>query len=194
MQLLQKSNGQCRLEQPANPYGICNSSRWLDTCDGQLEARYRFTPSTHIEPPMKTLALHPIVLGSMALAIGTLLPSCVDPYVQNHGPSHSVTTYHVGYEVSNLPPGYRTEVIGGTNYYNYNGTYYRPRSGRYVVVDAPRPRYESSRPRYDRQEVIITKLPRGYRPVEHRGVRYYQVNDTYYQKRGAGYIIVGRPY
>lgn len=143
---------------------------------------------------MKTLTLHPIVLGSMALAIGTLLPSCVDPYVQNHGPSHAVTTYHVGYEVSNLPPGYRTEVIGGTNYYNYNGTYYRPRSGRYVVVDAPLPRYESSRPRYDRQEVIITKLPRGYRPVEHRGVRYYQVNDTYYQNRGAGYIIVGRPY
>ena len=147
---------------------------------------------------MKTLAIHPIVLGSVALAVGTLLPSCVDPYAQNHGPSHSVTTYHVGYEVSNLPPGYRTEVIDGSNYYNYNGTYYRPRSGRYVVVEAPRPRYGSSRSRYDRpsdrQEVIITKLPRGYRPVELRGVRYYQVNDTYYQKRGAGYIIVGRPY
>ena len=146
---------------------------------------------------MKTLALHPIVLGSMALAIGTLLPSCVDPYAQNHGPSHSVTTYRVGYEVSNLPSGYRTEVIDGSSYYNHNGTYYRPRSGRYVVVDAPRNRYES-RPRYDRKsdrgEVIITKLPRGYRPVEHRGVRYYQVNDTYYQKRDSGYIIVGRPY
>ena len=146
---------------------------------------------------MKTLAIRPVILASVALITTTLLPSCVDPYAQNHGASHSVTTYRVGYEVSHLPQGYRTEVIDGSNYYNYNGTYYRPRSGRYVVVDAPRNRYES-RPRYDRKsdrgEVIITKLPRGYRPVEHRGVRYYQVKDTYYQKRDSGYIIVGRPY
>lgn len=152
---------------------------------------------------MKTLTSIPLAIGSLALA--TLLVSCVDPYAQ--GPSNrsaSVTTYRAGYEVRSLPSGYRTEVIDGDRYHVHNGTYYRPRSGRYVVVDAPRPR---DRGRYGRsqqdrgynrsqqgRDVVITRLPRGYRPVTYRGVRYYQVNDVYYQQRGSGYVVVGRPY
>lgn len=147
---------------------------------------------------MKTSSPRSLILGSFAIAIGTLLSSCVDPYAQSHGTRHSVTTYHAGYEVRSLPPGYRTEVIGGRNYYNHNGTYYRPRSGGYVVVDAPRSRHQEYRSRDDRRhsrrDVVITQLPSGYRTVERRGVRYYQVNDTYYQQRGSGYIIVARPY
>lgn len=146
---------------------------------------------------MKTLLTYPPLLGSLAIAVGTLLPSCVDPYVQGRGPQQSVTSYSIGYEVGSLPSGYQTEVIDGSNYYNYNGTYYRPQSGRYVVVEAPRSHRETYRSSDGRgggrREVVITNLPRGYRQVERRGVRYYQVNDTYYQKRGSGYIIVNRP-
>lgn len=141
---------------------------------------------------MKTSTHYPFALGSFALALGALLTSCVDPYVEGHGPQHSVTTYSVGYEVGSLPSGYRTEVIDGTSYYNYNGTYYRPRSGRYVVVEAPSSRQSAYGSHGDQH--IITRLPGGYRQVEHRGVRYYQANDTYYQKRGSGYVIVTRPY
>jgi hypothetical protein len=139
---------------------------------------------------MKTSITSPRVLGCLAVAIATLLPSCVDPYTHSQGPA--VTSYRAGYEVRTLPSGYRTEIVDGSSYYVHNGTYYRPRSGRYVVVEAPR------RARYHRQpahqEVVITRLPRGYRTINHRGVRYYQVNDVYYQQRGSGYIVVRRPF
>jgi hypothetical protein len=153
------------------------------------------------------------------IALCALLTSCVDPYAGGPGyvaPGHSstvTTTYRTGYEVRTLPPGYRTETIGGTRYYSSNGTYYQSRSGRYVVVEAPR-RYDNRRDdrrydgrdrnrngrddRYDRRpggrDVIITTLPSGYRTVKYRGRDYYQVRDVYYQRSGAGYIIVNRPY
>lgn len=136
---------------------------------------------------MKTPLSKSLVLGGLALATAALLPSCVDPYAP--GPQ-AVTTYRTGYEVRSLPPGYRTEVIEGNRYYNYNGTYYRSHSGRYVVVDAPR---HYDRPSHGR-DVVITRLPRGYRTMDHHGVRYYQSNGNYYQKRGSGYVIVTRPY
>ncbi len=136
---------------------------------------------------MKIPTVRLSVLGSFALAAGALLSSCVDPYYsQSQGQPQRVTTYSAGYEVRTLPSGYRTEVIGGTRYYNHNGTYYRSRSGRYVVVEAPR--------RYDRppvhREVIVQRLPRGYRTVNRGGVRYYQANNVYYQQRGSGYVVV----
>ncbi len=159
---------------------------------------------------MKTSATKPLLLSCLGIAIGTILPSCVDPYAQSYGTQERVTTYRTGYEVRSLPPGYRTETIGGTRYYNHNGTYYRSQSGRYIVVEAPRQDYQSPRPRYDdsysqdrdprygrpdlHREVIITRLPSGYREINHNGGRYYQVNDTYYQQRGSGYIVVTSPY
>ena len=138
---------------------------------------------------MKTPATKPLLLGCLGLALGTMLTSCVDPNYARNGPPQGNVNYSVGYETRSLPRGYRTEVIGGTSYYNYNGTYYRPRSGRYVVVEAPR-RYDN-RPAH--RDVIVTRLPRGYRVVEHRGTRYYQVRDVYYQQRGNGYVVVSRP-
>lgn len=152
---------------------------------------------------MKTSVTNPLLLGLIGLAIGTLLPGCVDPYYA--GPPQRVTTYHPGYEVRSLPPGYRTEVIGGTRYYSHGGHYYRPRSGGYVVVEGPRHDrgYYDGRPRDDygyqgrppgHRDVIITRLPPGYREINHRRGRYYHANDTYYQQRGAGYVIVTSPY
>lgn len=162
---------------------------------------------------MKTKTRKPLLLGLLGVAAATLLSSCVDPYAQNQGyPQQQVTTtYRTGYEVRSLPSGYRTEVIGGTRYYNHNGTYYRPRSGRYVVVESPR----SSRDGYSRsdgyrrsdgysrsdrydprggQVTVIRELPRGYRTVTHRGTRYYQADNTYYQQQGSGYVAVRSPF
>jgi hypothetical protein len=127
------------------------------------------------------------ILGAFLLAAGVLFSSCVDPYYsQNQRQPQHVTTYSAGYEVRSLPSGYRTEMIGGTKYYNHNGTDYRPRSGSYVVVDAPR--HYSHQPTH--RDVVVRQLPRGYRTVNRGGVRYYQANDVYYQKRGSGYVVV----
>ncbi len=141
---------------------------------------------------MKTSATRSAILAGLGIAVATMLPSCVDPYYsQNHTPPPRDTGYSAGYsagyEVRTLPSGYQTEVISGTRYYSHNGTYYRPHSGRYVVVEAPRG-YERS-PRHE-EVTVIRQLPRGYRVVNHRGVRYYQVHDTYYEQRGSGYVQV----
>ncbi len=48
-------------------------------------------------------------------------------------------------------------------------------------------------PRYD-QTRVITRLPSGYREINHRGTTYYQAGDSYYSRQGTGYIVVERPY
>lgn len=121
------------------------------------------------------------ILLSSAWIISATMSSCVAPV-----PS-TATTYQAGAEFRTLPPGYRTEIHGGTTYYVRNDTYYRKRSGRYVIVEAPRPLPRS-------REVYVERLPHGSRVVTYSGRRYYRVHDTYYQQRGAGYVVVGRPY
>ena len=147
---------------------------------------------------MKTSSTRKFQFGCVIIAAGTLLSSCVDPYAGG-GQSRTVTTYSVGTEVPSLPPGHRREVIEGRDYYYSDGNYYRPQSGRYVIVEAPRSRQETyRRDRYNgpsrSREVIITELPRGYRTMERKGVRYYQANGNYYQRQGSGYIVVSQPY
>lgn len=156
----------------------------------------------------------PLALTISALAVGLTMTSCVAPY-DAYG-STTVTTYSPGYRINSLPRGYRTEIVGGSTYYYHNGSYYRPRSGGYVVVDAPRSsRYSRDYDRYrrgnrdqrdyrdqrpgsrrdQRDNVnIISRLPDGYRSMNHRGQTYYQHRGQYYRRQGSGYITVARPY
>jgi hypothetical protein len=153
------------------------------------------------------------VIAGVALCMG--LSSCVVPYDSHGGSSVSVTRYSPGYRITSLPGGYRSENISGSTYYYHDGYYYRPGSGGYVVVDAPRTSryyddysrrqqtYQSSRDyrgssdrhdgQYQRTEVI-TRLPDGYRVVRHRGNEYYQVGDRYYRRDNNAYVVVSRPY
>lgn len=153
------------------------------------------------------------VIGGLALCMG--LASCVVPYDSYDGGSVSVTRYSPGYSVASLPGGYRSEVISGRNYYYHDGYYYNRGSGGYVVVDAPRRSryyddysrrqkiYQTNRnhrgpsgrndPRYDSNQVI-TRLPTGYRMVNHRGQRYYQSGNRYYLRQGDSYVITTSPY
>ena len=130
---------------------------------------------------MKNSSTQLLLLAGFGLAIGTVLPSCVEPYRGRH---HTVTTYQPGDEVSSLPKGYRTEVINGTSYYCHGDTYYRPRHGRYVVVQDPR----------GGREHVVSQLPRGYRTVHHKSATYYEADGVFYQKRGAEFRVVPRPY
>jgi hypothetical protein len=153
------------------------------------------------------------VITGVTLCMG--LASCMVPYDSQDGGSISVTRYSPGYRVASLPGGYRSETISGNTYYYNDGYYYQPRSGGYVVVDAPRSSryyddynrrqrtYQTGRTyqeslnrhdgRYDRGEVI-TRLPDGYREVNHRGTTYYQAGDRYYRRQGETYVITTRPY
>jgi hypothetical protein len=154
-----------------------------------------------------------LVIAGVALCMS--LVSCVVPYDSHGGGSVSVTRYSPGYRINSLPGGYRSENISGSTYYYHDGYYYRQGSGGYVVVDAPRSsryyddygrRRQSSHSnmeyrespdrhdqRYERGEVI-TRLPGGYREVNHRGNTYYQVGDRYYRRDNDTYVIVSRPY
>lgn len=159
------------------------------------------------------------VITGMALCMG--LTSCVVPYDSPGGGSVSVTSYSPGYRVNSLPGGYRSEIISGGTYYYHDGHYYRQGSGGYMVVEAPRNSryyddysrrqrtyqtdhgYQMDRnyrqsdnrydQRYDRGE-FITRLPDGYRTVNHRGNTYYQAGDRYYLRQNNGYVITTSPY
>lgn len=130
------------------------------------------------------------MLVTFGLVTASTLTSCVDPYYtsQSATPQQTtVTTYRPGYELPALPAGYQTEVIEGSRYYRHGDTYYRPQSGRYVVVEAPRQRTAQ-------RETVIRRLPPGYQVTTHQGVRYYEVDNSYYRQRGTEYISVERPY
>ena len=192
------------------------SPRDIQTNNPQQEAaigrRGDAVPPAHSGKPHAFVRPMFVITG-VALCMG--LASCVVPYDSHGGGSVSVTRYSPGYRVNSLPGGYRSENISGSTYYYHEGYYYRPGSGGYVVVDAPRTsryygdysrRHQTNQPsreyresrnrhdqRYERGEVI-TRLPEGYRVVNHRGNEYYQVGDRYYRRENNAYVIVSRPY
>lgn len=145
------------------------------------------------------------ILLTAGLAAGLGLTSCVVPY-DNGMQTSSVTrtTYRPGYSVNNLPYGYRSENISGSDYYYHNGAYYQRRNDNYVVVDAPRSsRYYNEYTTYGNQTIhnhrdgsshVISRLPNGYTTVNYRGVPYYRYQDSYYRRQGSGYVSVANPF
>lgn len=152
-------------------------------------------------------------ITGVALCMG--LASCVVPYDSHGESSVTITRYSPGYRVNSLPGGYRSETILGNTYYYHDGYYYRTGSEGYVIVDAPRGsryyddynrRQRNSQTRREYQEAsnrhnqryergeVVTRLPDGYRVVNHRGNTYYQTEDRYYRRQGDSYVIVSRPY
>jgi len=146
------------------------------------------------------------LLLAASLAIGSTLTSCVAPIDAYGSTTTTYTDYQPGYQITSLPSGYRSEVISGSTYYYNDGRYYRPQSGGYVVVEAPRTsRYYSD---YDSRRRTtttyrdsqtgdvrtITTLPSGYREISHRGTPYYQAGNQFYRRQGSGYVVVGSPF
>lgn len=144
-----------------------------------------------MKPPYPTAMLAGAVAG-----LAALLASCADPYATGYRPGPPPPVYRPGYEVRTLPPGYTTVVVGGSRYYRYGDTYYRSRSGRYVVVEAPREHdhgYSRGRPPGPPARPSMERLPGNARVETHHGERYYRVGDAYYQKHGSRYVRVDRP-
>jgi hypothetical protein len=157
-----------------------------------------------------------ILLVTSGLAIG-MLTSCVVPYDSSGGygsATFTTSTYQPGYRLTSLPSGYRSEVIAGNNYYYHNGAYYRRDSNGYIVVDAPRTSryysdydqrrgsnnyrttdgYRDHRDQRNDSVRVITRLPSGYRVVNHGGTEYYQAGDQFYRRQADGYMVVSSPY
>jgi len=146
------------------------------------------------------------LLFAAVIVLGSVLSSCVVPYDANVGTTTTtITDYQPGYRTTSLPNGYQSEVISGSTYYYNDGNYFRPESGGYVVVSAPRTSryysdYDSRRrnttyrdSRSDNVRVITT-LPSGYREISHGGENYYQSGGQYYRRQGSGYLVVNRPF
>ncbi len=152
---------------------------------------------------MKPSILKLPAVACLALVSASLLSSCVDPYYAGgassqyggqyqSGPYQS-GPYQSGYSVRTLPPGYRTERYGDSDYYYSGSNYYQRRANGYVVVEAPRQHSSSYSSGYRDHDGMITRLPPGARMINHSSGRYYQSGDVYYQQRGEGYVVVQFP-
>ncbi len=91
-----------------------------------------------------------------------------------------------GVRIRVLPVGYRTVVVGPTNYYYYYGTFYSKAdtSEEYIVTDAP-------------EGAVIDALPDGYEIKSVGDSEYYVLDGVYYAEvdapefeDGVGYEVV----
>ena len=86
-----------------------------------------------------------------------------------------------GYVYGTLPLGAISVGFGGGNYFFHGGVWYRPYSGRYIVVQPP-------------LGIYINTLPPDYATVWVAGVPYYYADDVYYNVApGRGYVVVAPP-
>jgi hypothetical protein len=85
-----------------------------------------------------------------------------------------------GREMHSLPLGCLALIVGGMEYYYWEGMFLRPREDRYVVVSAP-------------VGAVVTGIPAGATTVVVEGVPYYQVNGVVYMHTSYGYQVVPQP-
>ena len=86
-----------------------------------------------------------------------------------------------GYVYGALPIGAVSVGFGGGNYFFHGGVWYRPYSGRYIVVQPP-------------LGIYINTLPPDYATVWVGGLPYYYADDVYYNVApGRGYVVVAPP-
>jgi hypothetical protein len=79
-----------------------------------------------------------------------------------------------------LPPGHRMVTFGRARYYFFDGVWYHPVGGRFLVVAPP-------------IGLVISFLPPFYTMIMVGGVPYYYANEVYYTAVPGGYMIVSPP-
>jgi hypothetical protein len=92
-------------------------------------------------------------------------------FYRPYGSYFQVVAPPIGISIGLLPPGYRSIYVGGSPYYYYGGTYYRPgkKPNTYDVVDAP-------------IGASIPELPQDAKVVVINGQKYYEQDGTYYKE------------
>lgn len=95
------------------------------------------------------------------------------PYYSPHYVPH-------GRYVPSLPFECARLIVGGLEYWYWEGMYYRMASDRYVVVAAP-------------VGAVVTTIPPGAQTVVVNGVPYYTINAVTYMSTPYGYQVVPQP-
>lgn len=85
-----------------------------------------------------------------------------------------------GREFIDIPGEYMRLIIGGLEYYYWEGMFYRFNGRRYIVVQPP-------------VGAVVTAIPQGSQPVIVDGVAYYNINGVTYMWTSAGYQVVPQP-
>ncbi len=85
-----------------------------------------------------------------------------------------------GHEVRDLPRGVFRLILGGLEFYYFEGLFYRTVADHYVVVPAP-------------VGAVVTTIPPGCQPVIVEGTPYYLINGNTYVYTGVGYQVVPPP-
>jgi len=86
-----------------------------------------------------------------------------------------------GYVYGSLPVGAVSIGFGGGSYFFHGGVWYRPYSGRYIVVEPP-------------LGIYLPVLPPDYATVWVGGAPYYYADGVYYNVApGRGYVVVAAP-
>ncbi|MFA5143437.1 MAG: DUF6515 family protein [Candidatus Omnitrophota bacterium] len=129
------------------------------------------------------------ILGIFLLVV-FLLSEATQAYAQGPGkPSHRsgpdpyyYTPHYAphGRAMSNLPNDYIRLIMGGLEYYYWEGMFYRMMEGRYVIVSAP-------------IGAVVTTIPQGSQPVIVDGIPYYNINGVTYMYTPQGYQVVPQP-
>jgi hypothetical protein len=79
-----------------------------------------------------------------------------------------------------MPNGYLRLIMGGLEYFYWEGMFYRMTADRYIVVPAP-------------VGAVVTAIPRGSQPVIIDGVPYFNINGVTYMYTSQGYQVVPQP-
>ena len=86
-----------------------------------------------------------------------------------------------GFVYGTLPVGAVSVGFGGGNYFFHGGVWFRPYSGRYIVVQPP-------------LGIFLPVLPSDYATLWVAGVPYYYADSVYYNVApGRGYVVVAAP-
>jgi hypothetical protein len=86
-----------------------------------------------------------------------------------------------GYVVASVPSGSISVAFGGSQYFFHGGVWFRPVSGRFVVITPP-------------IGVVVPVLPPAYVTLSIGGLPYYYANGVYYAATpGQGYTVVSPP-
>lgn len=71
-------------------------------------------------------------------------------------------------------------VVGGVEFFYWEGMFHQPYGGQYVVVNAP-------------VGAVVTSIPPGYQTVVTDGIAYYTINGVTYRQVANGYQVVPSP-
>ena len=122
-----------------------------------------------------------VILLALAVLQGVTTQAQADGDGRGAGrPAFSPHYLAPGARRGSLPLAYTSLVVGGVAFFYWEGMFYQPYGGQYVVVNAP-------------VGVVVAGIPPGYQTVLVDGIAYYTINGVTYRQVANGYQVVSAP-